>query len=270
MIATRPGDTDKLREGGRRLAGILQELASAVRPGLVTADLDALAERRIREAGGDPVFKGYRARRGERPFPASICTSINDEVVHAIPSRAHALQAGDIIGIDIGMRWPSSADPARSGTEGRPAGLITDTAVTVPVGAVDPASEKLLAVTASALQRGIAVIRAGIRMGDLGHAIQQVIEAAGFFVVRGLVGHGVGRNLHEDPYVPNYGTPGEGMMLREGMVLAIEPMAAAGDPEVRLDPDGWTWRTRGGSRAAHFEHTVIITTHGAEVLTAAS
>lgn len=256
MIATRRGDIDALREGGRRLAAILRELAAAVRPGLATIELDRMAEQQIREAGGRPVFKGYRADRNSEPFPASICTSINDEIVHAIPRRDRILRAGDIIGIDIGMRWPDGGD-----------GLITDTAVTVAVGEIDPRTAELLRVTRGALDAGIRVLRAGLFMGDLGHAIQQAIGAAGFAVVRDLVGHGVGRDLHEDPYVPNYGTLGQGAIIREGTVLAIEPMATAGGAAVRLDPDGWTWRTADGSLAAHFEHTVLVTQEGAEVLT---
>ncbi|OHA08994.1 MAG: type I methionyl aminopeptidase [Candidatus Sungbacteria bacterium RIFCSPLOWO2_01_FULL_59_16] len=244
-----------LREGGRRLAAILREVQKAAAPGVSTAELDRLAGRLIADAGGAPVFKGYRSRAGERPYPASICTSVNDEVVHAIPHEDQLLRNGDILGIDIGMRYPA-AD-----------GLVTDAAVTVPVGKVPPRAAKLIAAARRALEVGVAVLAPGIRLGDLGAAIQGEIERDGFGVVRELVGHGVGKRLHEDPYVPNYGRPGEGRAIPEGMVLAIEPMAVLGDPAVKLDADGWTWRTKDGSLAAHFEHTVIVTKERAEVLT---
>lgn len=256
MIARRPAEILALRDGGRRLAAILRELARAARPGVSTLVLDRLAERLIREAGGLAAFQGYRAG-GSRPFPASVCTSINDEVVHAIPSRERILHPGDILGLDIGMRYPASG------------GLITDTAMTVAVGSVEDRAAELLEATRGALAAGIRALRPGIRMGDLGYAIQSHIESSGFAVVRELVGHGVGRRLHEPPYVPNYGRPGEGMAIPEGMVLAVEPMATAGGAEVVLSPDGWTWRTRDGSPAAHFEHTVIVTKTGAEILTKA-
>jgi len=254
-----------LREGGKRLAAIMAELIAAVRPGISTLALDELAEQLIIEAGGHSAFKGYRTKRDDPPFSASICTSINDEVVHAIPRPDRILKQGDIVGLDIGMRWPASQQPA--GSRKLEAGLITDMAVTVPVGRISPPAEELIQVTHEALVSGIRVLRPGVRMGDLGHTIQRHIEENGFSVVRELVGHGVGQHLHENPYVPNYGTPGDGLLLKRGMVLAIEPMATAGSPLVRLDSDGWTWRTRDGSLAAHFEHTVIVTKTGAEILT---
>lgn len=244
-----------LRECGKRLSAILEKVVAAVRPGIATKELDGLAEGLILSSGGAPVFKGYRSQKNERPFPGSICVSINNEVVHGIPSEKRILSEGDIVGIDIGMRLPGKG------------GLITDMAVTIGVGRVSPAAEKLLAVTKKALSRGVAAIRPGARMGDLGHAIQEIIESNGFGVVRDLVGHGVGERLHEDPYVPNYGMPGEGILLNENMVIAIEPMATLGDPHVVLSPDGWAWHTRDGSLAAHFEHTVLITKEGAEILT---
>ncbi|MEK7108740.1 MAG: type I methionyl aminopeptidase [Patescibacteria group bacterium] len=255
MTISSPRQLEVLREGGQRLAAILATVAGAVRPGMATMELDEIAERMIREAGGAPVFKGYRLRTDEPAFPASICVSVNDEVVHGIPSRNRMLSRGDILGLDIGMRYPASG------------GLITDTAVTVPVGPVAKEAESLLTVTRAALAAGVAVLRSGIRMGDLGAAIQRSIEGGGFSVIRDLVGHGVGRHLHEDPYVPNYGKPGQGIKIAAGTVLAIEPMAAAGSPVVELADDGWTWKTKDGSLAAHFEHTVVVTEGGAEVLT---
>lgn len=274
MIVRSKAELDTLREGGRRLAGILEQVMRAVRPGVSTLELDRLAESLILSSGGEPAFKGYRTQKSDPPFPASLCTSVNDEVVHAIPKPGKILREGDVLGLDIGMFWPASA----KATAGKPSsgralrslgegGLITDMAVTVPVGKVSPGAERLIAETRRALEAGIAVLKPGIQLGDLGHAIQSTIEAAGFGVVRELVGHGVGRSLHEPPHVPNYGTPGAGPAVREGTVLAIEPMATLGDYRVRLDPDGWTFRTRDGSLAAHFEHTVYIGKDGAEVLT---
>lgn len=279
MIAETGEELATIRECGKRLANIVAELKRALRPGMATAELDELAERLILDTGGQPVFKGYRSRRSEPPFPASLCVSINDEVVHGIPRRDRTLSAGDIVGLDIGMRWPAfgrhsdlrRAKPAsRDGDPHISEGLITDMAVTVPVGAVALPAARLIDATRSALERGVGILKPGIRLGDLGHAIQEAIESAGFSVVQDLVGHGVGRRLHEHPYVPNYGLPGEGEAVREGMVLAIEPMATIGSSSLGLADDGWTWRTRDGSLAAHFEHTVLVMKGGAEVLTKAN
>ncbi len=281
MIAQEKSELDTLREGGRRLAGILAEVVSAVRPGVSTLELDRLAESLILSSGGEPAFKGYRTRKSDPPFPANLCTSVNDEVVHAIPRRDRILREGDIVGLDIGMCWPSASQKSKvpapeqvrygvgKSQKFEGGGLITDMAVTVPVGRVSVRARRLLAVTECALAAGIAVLKPGIHLGDLGQAIQRAIEAGGLGVIRELVGHGVGRTLHESPYVPNFGRSGTGPVVREGMVLAIEPMATLGDYRVKLDPDGWTFRTRDGSLAAHFEHTVIVTKDGAEVLTKA-
>ena len=249
-----------LREGGKRLAKILDKISEYVKPGLDSLELDRIADMLILSFGGDPVFKGYKTRYGARPFPASICVSINDEVVHGIPSKGRVMQNGDIVGLDIGMRWPS-------GNKKPAAGFITDMAVTVAVGSISPQASRLILVTGEALERGISAIRPGARLGDVGYEIQRIIESSGFSVVRDLAGHGVGRRLHEEPYVPNYGAPGSGAALHEGMVLAIEPMAVIGGPDVVLGADDWTWHAKDGSLAAHFEHTVIITKTGAEILT---
>lgn len=281
MIVFSPQELATLRECGWRLAAVLGEVTRVVRPGVSTFELDTLAERLIRGVGGDPVFKGYRTEGRGKPYPAAICTSVNDEVVHAIPKKDRILASGDVLGLDLGMRWPAGQPPAASyqlparsangqleARSWKPeTGLVTDMAVTVPVGKVTPQAGRLISVTREALEKGIRAIRPGITLGDLGAAIQRHIEVNGFSVVRDLVGHGVGRELHEEPYVPNYGTPGEGLLIRAGMVLAVEPMATAGNPAVKLDSDGWTWRTRDGSLAAHFEHTVIVTKEGVEVLT---
>lgn len=242
-----PREIELMREAGRIVAAVLRELASALRPGITTADLDRLAERLIREAGAEPAFKGYQG------FPASICTSINDEVVHGIPSPRRVIRDGDVVSIDVGARYH---------------GYHGDSAATFAVGAVSAEARRLLEVTRRSLEAGIAAARPGHRVGDVGHAVQQVVEAAGFSVVRDYAGHGIGRAMHEDPQVPNYGRPGTGLRLRPGLVLAIEPMVNAGGPAVRTDPDGWTVRTVDGSLSAHFEHTVLITEGEPEVLTA--
>lgn len=260
-----------LRESGGRLAKILDKISASVKPGLESLELDRMAEALILSLGGDPVFKGYKTRYDARPFPASICVSINDEVVHGIPSKGRVLRDGDVVGLDIGMRWPSKNIRRRRIRFWRKkltAGLITDMAVTVAVGSVSSQASGLIKATNKALERGISAIRPGARLGDIGCEIQRIIESSGFSVVRDLAGHGVGRRLHEEPYVPNYGVPGGGAALKEGMVLAIEPMAVLGGPDIILGADDWTWHTKDGSLAAHFEHTIVVTKTGAEILTA--
>lgn len=244
-------EIDILAEGGKRLAEILQKVAEAVASGITTKELDRLAESLILSCGGTPSFKGYKTSNARTAYPASLCTSVNDEVVHAIPSK-RILEEGDIIGLDIGMRYK---------------GLFTDTAVTVGVGAIDSDSKKLIDVAEGALAIGIACVRVGARVGDVGSAIQNYVESHGFGVVRELVGHGVGHAVHENPEIPNWGQKKHGIKLVEGMVLALEPMVTAGDYKVVLDTDGWTWRTQDSSRAAHFERTVVVTKDGVRVLT---
>ncbi len=241
-----------LAEGGRRLAGIMRQVVEAVRPGVTTKELDTIAETLIISSGGTPSFKGYNAFGARIPYPASLCTSINDEVVHGIPSEKRVLQEGDIIGLDIGMKYE---------------GLFTDMAVTVDAGYIDEASKKLIDTTRMALEKGIQAVRSGAHIGDIGEAVQACAEARGFGIVRELVGHGVGHAAHEDPEAPNFGKKGRGLKLLEGMVLALEPMVTAGKHQVFLAKDGWTWKTKDGSRAAHFEHTVAVTKNGARVLT---
>ena len=255
MVITNQKELETLRECGRRLAGILREVEQAVKPGASTASLDLIAERLIQESGGEPIFKGYRSLRSEPPFPASLCTSINDELVHGIPSLGRMLQDGDIIGLDIGMRYP------------RGNGLITDMAVTVGVGTVTEQASVLMRITKESLDCGISVLKSGIRLGDFGSAVQKYLEKAGYGVVRDLAGHGVGIKLHEEPFVPNYGKKGVGPIVLDGMVLALEPMATEHDWHLTLDKDNWTFRTRDGGLAAHFEHTVHVGKNGAEVLT---
>ncbi|MBI5045669.1 MAG: type I methionyl aminopeptidase [Candidatus Niyogibacteria bacterium] len=240
-----------LREGGKRLALILQKISEKVAPGILTVELDQYAEELVLASGGIPSFKGYRTGGARFPYPAVLCTSINDEIVHAIPGP-RALQSGDIIGLDIGMCWE---------------GLYTDTAITVPVGVIDSESQKLIAVTQKSLIKGIDALCAGCHLGDAGNAIHSYVKAHGLDVVRELVGHGVGRAVHEDPEVPNWGRSGFGELIEEGAVLALEPMVVLGDPKIKLGKDGWAWLTADGLRSAHFEHTVVVTKKGAEILT---
>jgi methionyl aminopeptidase len=239
-----------MAEGGRILGATVALLEREVCAGMSTADLDAIAEQFIRSHDGAvPAFKGLYG------FPGSVCTSINNEIVHGIPSRKRVLREGDIVSIDVGVGYR---------------GYFTDSAVTVPVGAVDAEAERLLAVTQSSLAAGIAAARAGAHIGDIGAAVQAVVENAGFSVVRDLVGHGIGAEFHEEPQVPNYGKPRRGVKLVPGLTLAIEPMVNAGGPATRTLPDKWTIVTVDGSRSAHFEHTVAITENGPRVLTQAA
>ncbi len=240
-----PQEIALLREAGRIVALALQELAALVRPGVTTGELNRFAEEFLRRAGARPAFLGYHG------FPASICASVNDEVVHGIPGL-RMLEEGDIISIDIGAVYQ---------------GYYSDAAATFPVGKISPEAARLLEVTREALYRGIAQAVPGNRVGDISAAIQQHVEAHGFSVVRDLAGHGIGRNMHEDPQVPNFGKPGHGPRLQPGLVLAIEPMVNAGSHEVVLRPDGWTVVTKDGSLSAHFEHTVLVTSGEPEVLT---
>jgi len=217
-----------------------------VAPGVSTADLDATAERRVRAAGAEPAFKGYRG------YPATLCASVNQQVVHGIPNRT-PLKSGDIVSLDMGVKLN---------------GYYGDSAVTVAVGAVQDDVAKLLRVTQEALDKGIAQVKVGGRISDIGHAIQAHVEAHGFSVVREFVGHGIGASLHEEPQIANYGEPGRGPRLAEGMTLAIEPMVNMGKPAVKVLADGWTAVTKDGSLSAHFEHTVAVTKDGPVVLTA--
>jgi len=237
-----------MRRAGRIVAGTIERVVDAVAPGRTTADLDRVAEAYIAEQGAVPSFKGYRG------FPATICTSLNHEIVHGIPSSRRKLATGDLLSLDFGAIWE---------------GFHADAAVTVFVGgaASDPEAEKLVRVTRESLEAGIAAIRPGARLSDIGAAIQQVAEGAGYSLVREYGGHGIGRALHEDPFVQNYGPPGRGPELRPGLVLAVEPMANLGGAETTLLADDWTVVTADGSLSAHFEHTIAVTEDGHEVLT---
>lgn len=245
-----PREIETMAEGGRILAATLDTVRTAVRPGISTGELDQLAEQFIRSHDGAlPAFKGLYG------FPATLCTSVNSEIVHGIPSRQRVLKEGDILSIDVGVKYH---------------GYYTDAAQTVPVGAVDAPTLRLLEITERALGAGIDAARPGNHVGDIGAAVQRVVEAAGFSVVRTLVGHGIGVEPHEDPQVPNYGKPKRREALVPGLCIAIEPMVNAGGPATRTLRDEWTVVTQDGSRSAHFEHTVAITPEGPRVLTKAA
>lgn len=246
-----PKEIETMRQGGAILAQVLQTVASAVKPGITTADLDSLARQELKRLGAAPSFLNYGAESGN-PFPAALCTSIDSGVVHGMPSSEVILQPGQIIGLDIGCWYK---------------GLCTDMAVTVGIGQISDAAAKLIKTAQEALQRAITVIKAGATVGDIGQAIQSYVEAQGLAVVRQLVGHGVGRAVHEAPNVPNFGKKNTGLKLIPGMTLAIEPMVNAGGWEIKILPDGWSAVTSDGSLSAHFEHTIVVTEQGCEVLT---
>ncbi|HYZ13471.1 MAG TPA: type I methionyl aminopeptidase [Actinomycetota bacterium] len=248
IIYKSPDEIDKMRKAGRIVAGTIDRVLAAVGPGVTTAKLDEVAEAYILEQRATPSFKWYRGT-----FPASICTSLNDEIVHGIPSTKRVVREGDVLSLDFGAIWD---------------GFHADSAVTIIVG--DPRSpdaEKLVRVTEEALEAGISQIRPGGRLSDIGAAVQQVAEGAGFSVVREYVGHGIGRALHEDPQIANYGDPGRGPVLKPGLVVAVEPMVNVGGWETRVLADDWTVVTKDGSLSAHFEHTIAVTEDGHEVLT---
>lgn len=248
----RTADQEKaILEGGVILGRVLDEVARVVKPGITTQSLDMLAEKRIREAGGVPSFLNYQTPHDPFPYPATLCISVNEEVVHGIPSDLK-LKDGDIVGLDIGMIYK---------------GHFTDTAITVPVGKIAKEKLGLIRVTALALEAGISAVRTGVRTGDVGNAIASAVRPFGYGIVRELVGHGVGTSVHEDPQLPNYGEKGKGEKLHEGEVIALEPMLTMGKRYVRLAGDGWAWVTSDGSDAAHMEHTMIVRKDGAEVVT---
>jgi methionyl aminopeptidase len=253
MIVKSKEERALIVEAGKRLGEVLYEVARAVKPGVSTAELDALAERLIREKGDTPAFLDYTPERADRPYPATLCVSINDEVVHGIPNEApRTLSPGDIVALDLGLTHH---------------GYTADTAVTVPVGTVTDEATRLMEATKRALHAGIRAAHVGARVGDISHAIESSYEGTGFSIVKVLGGHGVGTAVHEEPFVPNVGHPGTGEELVSGMVLALEPIANAGKAGVLLSPDGYTYRTKDGSLSAHFEHTILIEEEGTHILT---
>lgn len=249
MIAIKTRDeVELMRKAGRLVAETLDLVCGAVRPGMTTRELDAMAEEFIRSHGAEPAFKGYM------DYPATLCVSINDEVVHGIPGDRR-LEEGQIVSIDVGVKIN---------------GWFGDSARTVRLGPVTEEADRLLNATEEALRRGIQQARAGNRLGDISSAVQTYIEEQGYSIVRDLVGHGIGRKMHEEPQVPNFGEPSTGVRLEAGMVLAIEPMVNIGGPAITFDADKWTVRTADGSLSAHFEHTVAITSNGPDILTIAT
>ena len=240
-----PWEIEKMRRSNAIVAEVLARLREAIKPGITTLELDRLAEHLCRRKGAKPAFKGYRG------YPFSLCVSVNEEVVHGFPSKKRVLKEGDIVSLDFGVLYD---------------GYYGDAAITVPVGEISERAKRLLRVTEEALYKGIEQAVIGKRLGDISSAIQRYVEAHGYSVVRQFVGHGIGRALHEDPQVPNFGKPGRGIKLKEGMVLAIEPMVNEGTYEVEILADGWTAVTKDRKLSAHFEHTVAITKNGPEIL----
>ena len=239
-------EIEKMHQAGQIVREVLELVRSHVKPGATTYDLEKAAEARLKRLGVKAAFKGYHG------FPCVLCTSVNSEVVHGIPSPKRVLREGDIVSVDFGVVVD---------------GYYGDAAITVPVGAIDAKAARLLKATEASLRAGIAVVRPGATLGDVGAAVQGVVEGEGFSVVRDFVGHGIGVHMHEDPQVPNFGEAGQGMKLKAGMVIAIEPMVNAGKPDVKVLDDGWTAVSTDGSMSAHFEHTVAVTADGARILT---
>ncbi len=249
----KPEDIEKLRVGGAHHKEILNTLKDLVVPGASSEVLDKEAERLVRQMGDEPAFLGYRPESSKRPFPATLCVSVNDVIVHGIPNESPVIfKEGDIVTLDLGLKHD---------------GMITDSAITVPVGKVDAESRRLIEATREALYKGIKAVKAGRHTGDIGHAIDSYVQGTGFFSAEDLAGHGVGYEVHEEPYVPNWGERGEGPELVAGMVIAIEPMLCVGSGKVVFDKDQYTVRTKKGGRSAHFEHTVLVTDKGYEILT---
>jgi methionyl aminopeptidase len=247
VILKSSSEIEKMRHAGQVVREVLDLVRSLVKPGVTTLDLEKAAEARTKELGARAAFKGYHG------FPCVLCTSVNSEVVHGIPSAKRILKEGEIVSVDYG----AFVD-----------GFCGDAAITVPVGSkIDPRTARLVEVTEASLHAAIAAVKPGARLGDVGFAVQKIVEAAGFSVVRDFVGHGIGSQMHEDPQVPNFGEAGRGMKLRAGMVIAIEPMVNAGGPDVVVLGDGWTAVTADGSMSAHYEHTVAVTATGARILT---
>ncbi len=243
-------DIIKLREGGRRLAQILHTIKNEIRPGVSTASLDKLAQSMIKDLGDKPAFLNYKPAGVKKPYPAALCVSVNDEIVHGIPGNK-ILQDGDLVTIDLGLKHD---------------GLITDSAITVPVGKISSEAKLLITATEESLKLAIKAVKPGATIGDIGSAVETYIKKQGLGLVRDLAGHGVGYAVHEEPLVPNYGHKGQGEVLKPGLVIAIEPMVTLGSDQTKILADGYTFVTKDGSLSAHFEHTVAVTDKGVEVL----
>ena len=250
IIIKTPEEISVMREGGHFLAGIMDQIEKAARPGQNTHEIDELARRLIFDIGGIPIFEGYGGP--ENPYPGAVCASINSEIVHGIPRKDRILKEGDILKIDIGMKYKN---------------MITDMARTFAVGKVSPEAWKLMKVTRESLDTGLSKLKSGAKLSEYSQAVESYVRSHGFSAVRELVGHGVGRELHEDPQIPNYKNNAKDIILKEGMTLALEPMINAGGHKIRLEKDGWTYVTVDGKLSAHFEDTVVITKSGCEILT---
>ncbi len=252
IIIKTPKEIEVLREGGKRLATVLYKVKEIVKPGISTWELNKYTEKLIKEMGDEPAFLNYRPEGADFAYPASLCVSVNDEVVHGIPNKEKILKEGDIVSLDLGLKHKN---------------LFTDMAITVPVGEVSPASLKLIKITEEALMAGINAAQGGYRIGDVSNTIENFVRPHRYGIVEVLSGHGVGRAIHEDPYIPNFGKANTGAKLVPGMVIAIEPMLNNGTKNVILDKDGYTFRTADGKKSAHFEHTILITEGEPEILT---
>ena len=251
IIIKTPEEIKKIREGGKILARILKKTAKIIKPGISTLEIDEYVFNLIKENDGVPAFLNYRPYGMKKAFPASVCISVNDEVVHGIPEKNKLLKEGDIVSLDVGLKYK---------------GLFTDHAITVPVGRISDINKRLIEDTKKALELGIKASRGGNTIGDIGHAIESFVKGK-YGIVRDLAGHGVGREIHEDPYVPNFGKPSKGVKLVPGMIIAIEPMLCVGTQHTKVDADDWTIRTSDGKNSAHFEHTILITKNKPEILT---
>jgi methionyl aminopeptidase len=252
MITNDPKKIELLKKSGQILAQTLKVVSAAVHPGISAWELNEIAEAEIAKAGARPAFKNYKPDKDSTPFPGALCVSVNDEVVHGLPTKDKILKDGDIVGLDLGVDYE---------------GVFTDSAITVPVGKVDSEGLRLIEAAAESLQAGINVIKAGITTGDYGAAVEAIVKKYKFETVRDLVGHGVGNAVQEDPEIPNYGPAGRGAKLVAGMVIAVEPMINAGTFRLNYDEDGWGIRTADGKRSSHMEHTVLVTEHGCEIIT---
>ncbi|MDP3710418.1 MAG: type I methionyl aminopeptidase [bacterium] len=251
MIIKSKEELEALREGGKILAKILKEVAAEVKPGIKAKELNRLAESLILKSGGDPAFKGYSSKHDLSPFPAALCVSINEEVVHGIPTD-RKIKEGDLVKLDLGFKYR---------------GFFTDTALTLGVGKISREAKNLSMVTKEATDLGISRVKAGVRIGDISSVVQKHLDKNHIGIIRDLAGHGVGLEVHEEPLIPNHGEAGTGSEIKEGMVLAIEVMTTLGSGKIKLAKDGWTYISADGTLGAHFEHTVVVTKKGAEILT---
>src|SRR3989344_4471895 len=263
MVVKNQKEREILREAGRRLAVIVEQVAKEGKIGTKASDLDNLSYSLIKNTGGAPSFKGYVSNEIEIPFPSCLCVSVNNEIVHCIPTEDKIFKEGDIVSLDLVIKWPfNNLSDINDSSIGA---LYVDVALTVPIGKISPKAKKIIKVCKKSLDIAISKVKPGNRLGDLGNAVENFVKSQRFKVVRELGGHGVGNSVHENPIVCNFGQANTGMIMKEGMVLALEPMIVAGKDKIILDDNGWTWKTRDKSISAHFEHSVLITKNGVEI-----